>query len=133
MLGAGSSRVAPVCDALLRILPHPQPWRVLLWMMTELGILCCDMVEVLGGAVAISNLSGGAVPLWAGVLLTGMGAFLALLLERYGMRCLEALLMSLVALMAGTFFYLFFSTGVDYGATFKSRPRILPVWRRRLH
>jgi natural resistance-associated macrophage protein len=39
---------------------------------------------VIGSAIAISLLSGGRVPLWLGVAITGVDAFLLLFLERLG-------------------------------------------------
>lgn len=88
--------------------------RMVLWVLVELGVIACDMIEVIGGAVALNTLSNGAVPLWAGVLITACSAFGVLLLERAGMRVLEAVLVSLIMTMGGTFFYMFFSTDVDY-------------------
>lgn len=98
---------------------YPPFARILVWGITELGIIATDMIEVMGGAVAFSALTNGALPLWAGVLITGIGSFFLLGLEHWGMRLLEFLLMSLIALMAITFGYMFFSTGVDYGAVAK--------------
>lgn len=46
-------------------------------------------------------------------------AFCALYLERCGMRALEAVFFALIALMGGTFGYMFFTAGVDYGAVAK--------------
>lgn len=88
--------------------------RMVLWVLVELGVIACDMIEVIGGAVALNTLSNGAVPLWAGVLITVCSAFGVLLLERAGMRILEAVLVALILTMGGTFFYMFFSTDVDY-------------------
>ena len=45
----------------------------------------------------------GAIPLWAGVLITALDAFLLLLIERFGVRNLEALFGVLIAVMAGSF------------------------------
>lgn len=66
--------------------------RIALWVVSELGIIAVDMIEVMGGAVGLQALSSGGVPLWAGVLITGAGGFAVLLLERWGMRLLEAVL-----------------------------------------
>lgn len=98
---------------------YPRPARLTLWLLTELGIIACDMIEVIGGAVALNTLSSGAIPLWAGVLITAVTAFGCLLLERAGMRMLEAVLVVLILTMGGTFFYMFFTTDVDYLATLK--------------
>jgi natural resistance-associated macrophage protein len=56
-----------------------------------------------GSAIAISLLTYGAVPLWAGVLITAVASFLLLLLERLGVRHLEALFAVLIGVMALSF------------------------------
>lgn len=98
---------------------YPRGARTVLWLLAEAGVIACDMIEVIGGAVALNTLSVGAIPLWAGVLITVTTAFGTLLLERAGMRLLEAALLILVGTMGGTFFYMFFSTDVDYLETLK--------------
>ncbi|KAG8474705.1 hypothetical protein CXB51_031210 [Gossypium anomalum] len=52
--------------------------------------------EVIGSAIAIKILSNGALPLWAGVLITAGDCFIFLFLENYGVRKLEAFLLSLL-------------------------------------
>lgn len=98
---------------------YPRSARIILWVLAELGVIACDMIEVIGGAVALNTLSADAIPLWAGVLITATAAFGTLLLERAGMRLLEAALVLLIGTMGGTFFYMFFSTDVDYVETLK--------------
>jgi natural resistance-associated macrophage protein len=71
---------------------YPLAPRLALWLAAELAIVACDMVEVIGGAAALYTLSSGAIPLWAGVLITAASAFATLCLERWGMRLLEAVL-----------------------------------------
>jgi len=73
--------------------------RIALWAVSELGIIAVDMIEVMGGAVALEGLRSGKIPLWAGVLITGAGGFAVLLLERWGMRLLEAVLSKLLVLI----------------------------------
>lgn len=49
------------------------PWaRILLWLMTEVAIIGADIQEVIGSAIAFRILSNGYIPLWAGVLITGV-------------------------------------------------------------
>lgn len=47
-------------------------------------LLHADIQEVIGSAIAILLLSRGAIPIWAGVLITALDAFLLLFLERFG-------------------------------------------------
>lgn len=53
--------------------------------------------QVIGTALALLLLTGGGVPLWAGVLLAAAGAYTMLFLERLGARWLELLFQALVA------------------------------------
>lgn len=73
--------------------------------MIEIAIIGSDMQEVIGSAIAFVLLSGGAIPLWAGVLITACDAFVFLLLDKYGLRKLEAFFAVLIAIMAVTFGY----------------------------
>lgn len=82
---------------------YPPVPRVALWLMVEVAIIGSDIQEVIGSAIAIRLLSGGAVPLWAGVLITGVDTFFLLFLERLGARKLEAFFAVLVATMTVSF------------------------------
>lgn len=62
---------------------------MLLWILLELAIVGADIQETIGSAIALSILSGGAIPLWAGCILISISAFLLLLLDRFGFRQLE--------------------------------------------
>jgi len=74
-----------------------------LWVLCELAIIACDLAEVLGTAIALQLLFG--LPLIVGVCLTALDVMLILLLQHYGFRRLEALIVSLLALIAGCFLF----------------------------
>jgi natural resistance-associated macrophage protein len=74
-----------------------------LWIMAEIAIIGSDIQEVIGSAIALLLLSHGAIPLWAGVLLSVALGFSMLLVERYGIRKLEGLFGVLIAIMVGSF------------------------------
>lgn len=57
---------------------------MVLWIMTELAIIGSDIQEVVGSAIALSLLTKGWMPLWAGVLFTSLDSLTFLLLEGYG-------------------------------------------------
>lgn len=59
--------------------------------------------QVIGSAIALLLLSRGAVPLWAGVLLSVSGSFMLLLVDRCGVSTLEALFGLLISIMVGSF------------------------------
>jgi manganese transport protein len=71
------------------------------WLLCELAIVACDLAEVLGAAIGLKLLFG--LPLAAGVLLTAADVMVLLLLSRYGMRRLEAVILTLIATIGGCF------------------------------
>jgi natural resistance-associated macrophage protein len=88
--------LAEICYQRYPIVP-----RLLLWIMSEVAIIGSDMQEVIGTSVAIFLISNRVIPLWAGVLVTIFDTFTFLLLDRYGLRKLEAFFGLLIAIMAG--------------------------------
>lgn len=96
--------LAEVCQR--RFPPVP---RYLLWIMVEIAIVGSDMQEVIGTAIAFYLLSFKKIPLYAGVLITIADTFTFLLLDKYGLRKLEAFFAFLIAVMAITFGYEYFS------------------------
>jgi manganese transport protein len=76
-----------------------KPWFVkFLWVLMELVAMATDLAEFLGAAVGFNLLLG--IPLWLAGLLTGITTFLILGLERKGFRPLEAVISSLVGVVA---------------------------------
>ncbi|EOY15788.1 hypothetical protein QUC31_000721 [Theobroma cacao] len=89
---------------------YPNWARFVLWFMAELALIGADIQEVIGSAIAIQILSHGALPLWAGVLITASDCFILLFLENYGVRKLEAVFAVLIATMASSFAWMFGDT-----------------------
>ncbi|KAG5543548.1 hypothetical protein RHGRI_016325 [Rhododendron griersonianum] len=83
---------------------------LLLWVMTEVALIGADMQEVIGSAIAISILSHGVLPLWAGVLITAFDCFVFLFLENYGVRKIEAVFAVFISMMALAFVWMFVGT-----------------------
>ncbi|HVT53811.1 MAG TPA: Nramp family divalent metal transporter, partial [Dongiaceae bacterium] len=77
------------------------PVALALWLFAELAIIACDVAEVLGSALALQLLFN--LPLWLGVLLTGLDTIIVLSLKGRGFRQLEAIVLGLV----GTIFLCF--------------------------
>lgn len=94
---------------------YPKWPRIALWLMTEAAIIGSDMQEVIGTAVAFYLVSLTKIPIWAGVLITVVDTFTFLLLDKYGLRKLEALFAALISTMAITFGYEFFKMGANWG------------------
>ena len=59
--------------------------------------------EVVGSAIAITLLSQGAVPVWAGCIITGCDTFTFLAVHYFGVRYLEVLVAALIAVMSACF------------------------------
>ncbi len=79
----------------------PSPLRIPLWLLAELAIVACDLAELVGSAIALQLLCG--LPLPWGVALTALDTLLLLLLQRWGIRRLEAVVIAMVALIGGCF------------------------------
>ncbi|CAO4385735.1 unnamed protein product [Caenorhabditis nigoni] len=86
---------------------YPLIPRIVLWLMIEIAIVCSDMQEVIGTAIAIYLLSKGKIPLLFGVLITILDTFTFLFIDRYGVRKLEFLFVALISTMVVTFGYEF--------------------------
>jgi manganese transport protein len=74
---------------------YPTLLNIPLYLLAEIAITACDLAEVLGSAIAFKLLFG--LPLFWGVLVTGFDVLLLLALSRFGIRMLEAVILSLVA------------------------------------
>src|SRR6266540_2577471 len=72
-----------------------------LWAAAELAIIATDVAEVIGTAIGLNRLFG--IPLEIGVLLTALDVFLILYLQRMGFRYLEALIITLLGVIAACF------------------------------
>jgi manganese transport protein len=76
---------------------------ITLWALAEIGIIACDLAEVVGTAIALELLFG--LPLVLGVPLTALDTLVILSLQRFGFRVIEAIVAGLIALIAICFGY----------------------------
>ncbi len=72
-----------------------------LYLLAELAIAACDLAEVLGMAIGIHLLTG--IPILWGTVITVLDTFLFLLLQRWGIRKMEAFIIALVAIIGLSF------------------------------
>ena len=72
-----------------------------LWIFAEIAIAACDLAEVIGSAIALELLFH--IPLFYGVLITGLDVLLILLLQRFGFRYVEALVIALIGTIMALF------------------------------
>jgi len=79
-----------------------------LWVLAEIAIAACDLAEVIGLAIGLNLLFG--LPLVWGVVFAIYDTLVILYLQRKGMRYIEILILSMVALIGAAFFVeLFFA------------------------
>jgi manganese transport protein len=91
----------------------PRPVVLLMWALMELVAMATDLAEFLGAALGFHLLFG--MPLLAAGLITAVTTFLILGLERYGFRPLEAVITSLVGVVATCYLVETFLIRPDWG------------------
>ncbi len=84
-----------------------------LWILAELAIAATDLAEVLGTAIGLNLLFG--IPLILGVTITVFDTLLILILQSWGIRKMEALILSLVAIVGGCYIIEIFLSKPDFG------------------
>ena len=75
----------------------PKPVSIGLWIQAEIIAMATDLAEFIGAALALNLLFG--IPLFPAGLLTGVGVFGILTLQRRGFRPLEAVISSMVGVI----------------------------------
>jgi manganese transport protein len=90
---------------------YSKPVAMALWVLCEIAIAACDLAEVIGSAIAINLLFG--IPLPWGIAITALDVLLVLYLQNRGFRYLEALVISLVAVIGGCFAFELFASRPD--------------------
>src|SRR5262245_26799039 len=80
---------------------YSKPTTIVLWVLCEIAIAACDLAEVIGAAIALNLLFG--LPLIWGVTLTALDVLIVLFLQHRGFRYVEALVVALICLIAGSF------------------------------
>jgi NRAMP (natural resistance-associated macrophage protein) metal ion transporters len=91
---------------------------VALWVAAEVAIAACDLAEVIGSAIALNLLF--QIPLLVGVLITGLDVLLVLMLQRWGFRWIEALVITLIGTIIAMFGIQMLLSRPEYGAAFAS-------------
>src|SRR5579872_3680010 len=80
---------------------YSRPTTIVLWILCEIAIAACDLAEVIGAAIALNLLFH--LPLLWGVVLTALDVLIVLFLQHRGFRYVEALVVALICLIAGSF------------------------------
>ncbi len=76
---------------------YPKPVSVFLWLSAEIGIVACDVAEVIGAGIALNLLFH--IPLIIGCALTALDVLVVLFLQGRGFRYIEALVIALIGTM----------------------------------
>ncbi len=90
---------------------YSRPATIAQWVLCEIAIAACDLAEVIGSAIGLNLLFG--IPLTAGILITACDVLLVLYLQNKGFRLLEALVITLIATIAGCFLFEIFISRPD--------------------
>jgi len=80
---------------------YSRPTTIFLWVLCEIAIAACDLAEVIGAAIALELLFH--LPMIWGVVLTSLDVLIVLFLQNRGFRYVEALVIALICLIAGSF------------------------------
>jgi len=89
-----------------------------LWVGAEIAIAACDLAEVIGSAIALQLLFH--IPLLYGVLITGLDVLVILLLQKWGFRYIEALVIALIGTILVMFTVQVFLSRPDHLLALKS-------------
>jgi manganese transport protein len=92
----------------------PQPVVVGMWVLAEVVAMATDLAEFLGAAIGFQLLFH--IPLLVGGVLTAISTFLILSLERRGFRPLEAVITTLVGVIAVSYLIETILDRPDWGA-----------------
>jgi manganese transport protein len=76
----------------------PRPTVLAIWGVSEIAAMATDLAEFLGGAIGLSLLLG--LPLFAGMVITGVVTYAILIFERRGFRLMEIVIGTMVATIA---------------------------------
>lgn len=73
----------------------------LLWILCEIAISACDLAELVGSAIGLQLLFG--IPLVWGVCITALDVIMVLFLQGKGFRYIEALVITIIAVIGSCF------------------------------
>ena len=92
---------------------YPAPVAFVLWILAEIAICATDLAEVIGTAIGLNLLFG--IPLEIGVIITALDVFLVLYLQTKGFRWVEALVITLLGVIAVSFLIQIVMADPDWG------------------
>ena len=96
---------------------YSRPTSIGLWLPAEIGIIACDIAEVLGAAIALNLLFH--LPMVWGVALTAGDVLVVLALQHKGFRLIEAFVITLILTMMVIFGLEIAYSRPDWGETMR--------------
>lgn len=93
----------------------PRPVVIAMWIASEIAAMATDLAEFLGGAIGLSLLFG--LPLFYGMVVTGVITYAILLFDKHGFRPLELIIGGLVGMIALSYVLELFIVHIDWAAT----------------
>ena len=103
---------------------YPKGVNFFLWVLAEIAIAACDLAEVIGMAIGLQLLFGFS--LLTGVCITVFDTFLLLILQRYGIRKMEAFIIGLVSVIGMAFIVELFYSKPSVAGIFSGLKPIIP-------
>ena len=92
---------------------YPTLVRYILFALTEIAIIATDLAEALGSAIGL-NLLFGIPILWA-VIITAADVMLLLVIQRFGIRKMEAMIVALISVIGVCFIIEIFLSDPKWG------------------
>jgi manganese transport protein len=96
---------------------YPRATVVALWVLCEVAIAACDLAEVIGTIIGLKLLFG--LPYLWGLAIAAADTFLLLALQRRGIRLLELVTLTLIAVIAVSFVFEIILCRPDWGAVLR--------------
>src|ERR1700730_7163967 len=90
--------------------PRPVVWTM--WVISEIAAMATDLAELLGGAIGLLLLC--CIPLFYGMIVTGVIVYAILMFERFGFRPVELIIGNLVAIIALCYLIEMFIAPIDW-------------------
>lgn len=103
---------------------YPKKVNFILWILAEIAIAACDLAEVIGMAIGLQLLFG--LSLLTGVIITVFDTFLLLILQRFGIRKMEAFIIGLISVIGMAFIAEMFFAKPSVSGIFLGLKPIIP-------
>lgn len=103
---------------------YPRKVNYILWGLAEIAIIATDLAEVIGMALGLKLIFG--LPMYIGVCLAAFDSFLLIFLISYGIRKMEAFILTLVAIIGIAFFIQLYLAKPDIGLVVQGYKPSLP-------